>query len=83
MPTDIGPGARLRFDASRCDGLGMCSVLFPEGVTLDAWGYARVTSEPITDPASLRRALRAVRCCPGGALSVDTAVVDVRQGNVR
>lgn len=64
----VGPA--LRFDASRCDGFGMCSVVYPEGIALDAWGYARVAADPIEDRSSLRRALRAVRCCPAGALSL-------------
>lgn len=69
MPSD-GRAVRLHFDASRCAGFGMCSVVFPEGISLDTWGYARVTPEPITDGPAVRRALRAVRCCPGGALSL-------------
>lgn len=70
MPAEHPTSARLNFDASRCDGFGMCSVVFPEGITLDAWGYARVEPDPITDRPALRRAIRAVRCCPGGALSL-------------
>ena len=70
MPAERPGAARLNFDASRCDGFGMCSVVFPERITLDAWGYARVEPEAITDRAGMRRALRAVRCCPRGALSL-------------
>lgn len=70
MPADEPVTVRLLFDASRCDGFGMCSVVFPEGISLDRWGYARVVSEPITGRSDLRRAQRAARCCPGGALSL-------------
>lgn len=68
MPSDDPAAVRLHFDASRCDGLGMCSIVFPERIALDEWGYARVASEPITDRSAVRRASRAVRGCPGGAL---------------
>ncbi|HET6873954.1 MAG TPA: ferredoxin [Acidimicrobiales bacterium] len=64
----------LTFDASRCDGYGMCAVVFPERISLDNWGYADVDPAPLTDPAGLRRAERAVRCCPRRALGLTERV---------
>ena len=61
---------RLHFDASRCDGYGMCALIAPERIDLDRWGYAHVDGEPITDPATARRARRAVACCPRQALTL-------------
>ena len=61
---------KLTFDAARCDGWGMCSVVFPEGISLDPWGYANVSSEPIADHG-LNRARRAVACCPRGAIALE------------
>lgn len=68
-----GPGAgpaRLAFDASRCDGYGMCTLVCPELITLDRWGFADASRQPITDPVLYRKASRAVRCCPKGALTL-------------
>ena len=61
---------RIVFDASRCDGFGMCAVVCPELITLDRWGFADVSRRPISDPALRRKAARAVRCCPKGALTL-------------
>jgi len=63
-------GWKLTFDAARCDGWGMCSVVFPEGISLDPWGYANVSREPIADPRLVRKARRAVACCPKEAITL-------------
>ncbi len=57
----------LSVDPIACDGHGLCSELFPEGIRLDDWGF------PIVDPAPVPRQLvaharRAVACCPKAAL---------------
>lgn len=65
--------SRLGFDASRCDGYGMCTVVCPELITLDRWGFADVSRDPIADPVLRRKAARAVRCCPTGALTFSGA----------
>ncbi len=62
---------RLVFDASRCDGYGMCSLICPERISLDTWGFAHVDDEPVSDRSGRRRALRAARCCPRGALGLE------------
>jgi len=61
---------RLSFDAARCDGWGMCTLVYPEGVSLDKWGFAQVDSEPVVDPKLQRKARRAAACCPRGAITV-------------
>jgi ferredoxin len=61
---------KILFDASRCDGYGMCSLVLPEHISLDRWGFAEVAPSPIRGTASIRRARRAVRCCPKQALSL-------------
>lgn len=68
MSPDASP--RLSFDAAKCDGWGMCTVIFPEGISLDPWGFAHVTEDPITDPRLRRKARRAVACCPRGAIDL-------------
>ena len=55
-------------DGSRCDGLGICALVMPERISLDAWGYASVDSDPIEDTRTLARAKRAVSACPVRAL---------------
>jgi ferredoxin len=64
---------RLQLDAIRCDGHGICAELFPEGISLDDWGY------PIVNPTAIpehlvEHAKRAVFACPVLALSL----IDVR-----
>jgi len=66
------PGASvqwsLEIDAARCDGHGICLLRFPEGISLDEWGFATVRDGRIDDAVSLRRARRVVAACPEGAL---------------
>lgn len=70
-----GEPVRLVFDASRCDGFGMCAVVCPELITLDRWGFADASRQAISDAVLRRKAARAVRCCPRGALTL-SAVPD-------
>jgi ferredoxin len=64
--------SRLRVDPIACDGHGLCAELFPEGITLDDWGYPIVDGSPI--PRSLERhARRAVDACPVLALRLEWA----------
>lgn len=72
-PTEQGGALRLRFDAARCDGWGMCAVVFPEGISLDPWGFALVGGDPLTDRVLQRKARRAVRGCPRRALALVVA----------
>jgi ferredoxin len=60
---------QLRLDPIRCDGHGICAELFPEGITLDDWGFPMVRTGPI--PADLlEHAKRAVFACPVLALKL-------------
>ncbi len=70
-------GMRLRFDAARCDGWGMCTVVFPEGISLDPWGFAHVTGDEVTDRRMQKKARRAAACCPRSAISL---VVEASDG---
>lgn len=60
---------RLRLDPIRCSGHGMCAALYPEGITLDDWGYPMLADGPIVG-RELEHARRAVRACPDVALSI-------------
>jgi ferredoxin len=60
---------RLRLDPIRCDGHGICAELFPEGISLDDWGYPMLKEGPIPD-ALLEHARRAVFACPVLALKL-------------
>jgi ferredoxin len=59
----------LRVDPIACDGHGLCAELYPEGITLDDWGFPIVDGHPV--PAALERhARRAVAECPARALAL-------------
>lgn len=56
----------LRVDPIACDGHGLCAELFPEGVSLDDWGFPIV--EGPVPPQLEKHAERAVSACPKRAL---------------
>jgi ferredoxin len=63
--------ATLRVDAVSCAAHGICAAEFPEGITLDEWGYPIVNGAPL--PARLvRRAKAAANACPVLALRLRT-----------
>lgn len=63
---------RLVVNPITCVGHGLCAELFPEGITLDDWGYPIVKPAPI--PAHLEaHARRAVDACPTLALKLAQA----------
>jgi ferredoxin len=60
---------RLVVDPIACVGHGICADVFPEGITLDDWGYPILRSGDI--PKDLERhARRAASACPALALTV-------------
>ena len=59
---------RLVVDPTACTGHGLCAELFPEGVSLDDWGFP-VVGGPVPDD-QLKHARRAVSACPALALRV-------------
>ncbi len=61
---------RIVVDGSKCDGHGICALVLPERVSLDAWGFAAIDDDPIKDSRTLARAKRAVCACPVGALAL-------------
>ena len=63
---------RLTVDGSKCDGHGICALIIPERISLDAWGFADVAR-------TLARAKRAVNACPVRALTL-AGPVAVRLG---
>jgi ferredoxin len=62
---------KLRFDPTLCDGVGYCADILPERIRRDDWGYPIVDPGPITDPAELVHARRAVATCPRVALILE------------
>ena len=59
---------RLVVDPTACAGHGLCAELFPEGVSLDDWGFPVVGGSVPDD--QLKHARRAVSACPALALRV-------------
>ncbi len=71
---DVEP-VQLLLDVSRCHGCGICVLMCPERITVDACGFAQVDDDPITDADSVRRAAWAIWSCPRSALTLaDIAV---------
>jgi ferredoxin len=69
MRRSEGPAApqQLVVDPVACDGVGMCTQLAPDVVTLDSWGYPMTPARSLS-PAESRQAERAVAGCPRRAL---------------
>ncbi len=61
---------RLRVDRTRCAGHGICALLAPGALDLDAWGFPELVADEL-DGDDLRRARRAAAACPRGALTVE------------
>jgi ferredoxin len=63
---------RLVLDPIACDGHGLCAEVFPEGITLDDWGYPMLREGDV--PRHLEQhARRAASACPVLALRVRRA----------
>ena len=60
---------RIVLDPIACDGHGVCAELFPEGITLDDWGYP-IMREGDVPPYLERHARRAASACPSLALKI-------------
>jgi ferredoxin len=58
----------LKLDAASCDGVGICSVVAGDLISLDQWGFPVIADT--ADPALLKQARRAARACPHRALRV-------------
>jgi ferredoxin len=60
---------QLRVDPVACDGVGICSHLAADLVTVDSWGFPVVSTESL-DRRTRRQAKAAVAACPRRALFV-------------
>jgi len=60
----------VRIDPTLCRGYAICALLFSEGVELDAWGYGRVIDATPAGRRAAKRAIRAAKACPNGAIRV-------------
>ena len=65
-----GTGLRLRLNAIRCDGRGLCAGLLPELIALDDWGYPMISAGPVPGHL-LDDARETVRACPLLALRLE------------
>lgn len=63
----------LTVDMVKCDGHGICALLFADRVQLDEWGFAWVDAAPIVTNRQHRAARAAVRACPRRALTLAPA----------
>jgi ferredoxin len=60
---------RLVLDPIACAGHGLCAELYPEGITLDDWGFPIVLRGPVAADHE-PHARRAVDACPELALAI-------------
>jgi ferredoxin len=65
---------RIHVDWTRCDGHGLCAVLFPEFVASDEWGFPVIDHRPLS-PDETVHARRAVASCPALALRLESRTV--------
>jgi ferredoxin len=65
----VREGCTLVINPLLCDGHGICTLLAPDLITLDPWGYPRVLNELLTD-TEIRAAKQALRACPKAALAL-------------
>jgi ferredoxin len=66
-----GTGVRLRVNAIRCEGRGLCAELLPELIALDDWGYPIISAGPVPSHL-LADAREMTRACPVLALRLET-----------
>jgi ferredoxin len=59
----------LRVNPITCAAHGLCAELFPEGVSLDEWGYPLIKDAPVSR-SEMAHAKRAVAQCPTLALQL-------------
>ena len=62
---------QLKIDWTRCDGHGLCVLVFPDAVASDEWGFPLIRRIVVND-ADLPHARRAVALCPSLALRLET-----------
>ena len=60
---------RLSVDMTKCRGSGMCALIFEDGIELDRFGFPIIPSG-LLEGRLRRRAIRASKACPHGALAV-------------
>ncbi|HZQ29022.1 MAG TPA: NADH-ubiquinone oxidoreductase-F iron-sulfur binding region domain-containing protein [Acidimicrobiales bacterium] len=76
-PQGIGPGDRfrVRIDASKCDGQGVCGLVAPELFSFDRYGYAYlvdgVQDVLDADDSARRSAIEAEATCPRLAIVLE------------
>ncbi len=63
----IGQVAHLRVDPVLCDGVGLCALIAPALIAVDAWGYPILSNGSVAR-REFRSAKAAVAACPRRAL---------------
>jgi ferredoxin len=64
-------GARLRVDATRCEGHNRCKVLAPTLFVLDELGHSQPAGDGTVPPELLEKARLAVANCPEYAVTLE------------
>jgi ferredoxin len=68
QPASAPDHPHLRIDPAICDGVGICSHMAPDLITIDSWGYPILSAAAIDRPGARRQAEAAVSACPKRAL---------------
>jgi ferredoxin len=61
---------RLLVDPIACDGRGLCAEVLAELITLDDWGFPKISDVDLTGRLQ-REAREAIRLCPKLALRLE------------
>jgi ferredoxin len=72
QPVTPSTHPHLRIDPSICDGVGICSHLAPDLITVDSWGYPILSTAALERANARRQAEAAVAACPKKALYLDS-----------
>jgi ferredoxin len=59
---------KVRVEAAKCEGFGICATHAPEVFVLDEWGYASARGDGDVAAGEEPRAQRAILDCPAHAI---------------
>jgi ferredoxin len=62
---------KVRVEAAKCEGFGICATHAPDTFELDEWSYASVRGDGTVLPEDEAKVQRAVLDCPAHAIVIE------------